>query len=293
MFGVLKIPKSPQPRRRPYLWRRKNKSGKPYQPRGPRLPPEQKKAYYLKRQMQEAQRQKILLEIQQEDRMHPAPSLFEAPPVPDEQTESAPLPPSPMRPQPSPQLADSAVAPPASSPVRKDTNSSVVTTATTATTTTASDATAASTVASVASSEATTTAGKGVGMESVPLEAVGSPHSGSSMAAINNGNNGHQHVTTPDGSMVHPDGDITMTNGDPNGSFSDGGSPSLSIFSVRNGEDLSNNRRATRRRTGPLSAQQREKAALIRKLGACGDCRRRRVAVRRPDSPAHAPAFLT
>ncbi|KAF4478993.1 hypothetical protein CGGC5_v012196 [Colletotrichum fructicola Nara gc5] len=34
----------------------------------------------------------------------------------------------------------------------------------------------------------------------------------------------------------------------------------------------------TSRRTGPLSQQQREKAALIRKLGACNDCRRRRVA---------------
>ncbi|KAK0730394.1 hypothetical protein B0H67DRAFT_638903 [Lasiosphaeris hirsuta] len=37
-------------------------------------------------------------------------------------------------------------------------------------------------------------------------------------------------------------------------------------------------RRASRRRTGPLSAVQRERAALIRKLGACHDCRRRRVA---------------
>lgn len=41
---------------------------------------------------------------------------------------------------------------------------------------------------------------------------------------------------------------------------------------------MSNSRRANRRRTGPLSAEQREKAALIRKLGACPDCRRRRVA---------------
>ncbi|KAM4058040.1 hypothetical protein HRG_011004 [Hirsutella rhossiliensis] len=32
------------------------------------------------------------------------------------------------------------------------------------------------------------------------------------------------------------------------------------------------------RRTGPLSQQSRERAALIRKLGACTDCRRRRVA---------------
>ncbi|UKZ90339.1 uncharacterized protein TrAFT101_005362 [Trichoderma asperellum] len=34
----------------------------------------------------------------------------------------------------------------------------------------------------------------------------------------------------------------------------------------------------TSRRTGPLSQQSRERAALIRKLGACVDCRRRRVA---------------
>lgn len=58
------------------------------------------------------------------------------------------------------------------------------------------------------------------------------------------------------------------------------GTPSLgqSIFSVKDGAEISNNRRASRRRTGPLSQQQREKAALIRKLGACSDCRRRRVA---------------
>ncbi|RYP06156.1 hypothetical protein DL765_009602 [Monosporascus sp. GIB2] len=53
---------------------------------------------------------------------------------------------------------------------------------------------------------------------------------------------------------------------------------SQSIFSVKDGTEISSNRRASRRRTGPLSAQQREKAALIRKLGACADCRRRRVA---------------
>lgn len=53
---------------------------------------------------------------------------------------------------------------------------------------------------------------------------------------------------------------------------------SQSIFSVKDGAEISSNRRASRRRTGPLSAAQREKAALIRKLGACPDCRRRRVA---------------
>lgn len=53
---------------------------------------------------------------------------------------------------------------------------------------------------------------------------------------------------------------------------------SQSIFSVKDGAEVSGSRRASRRRTGPLSAAQREKAALIRKLGACTDCRRRRVA---------------
>ncbi|CAK7234171.1 hypothetical protein SBRCBS47491_008859 [Sporothrix bragantina] len=50
------------------------------------------------------------------------------------------------------------------------------------------------------------------------------------------------------------------------------------IFSAKDGSDLNAMRRPSRRRTGPLSASQREKAALIRKLGACIDCRRRRVA---------------
>lgn len=64
-------------------------------------------------------------------------------------------------------------------------------------------------------------------------------------------------------------------------SYSADTSPSLhqSIFSIKDGTDVSNNRRASRRRTGPLSQQSRERAALIRKLGACPDCRRRRVAV--------------
>lgn len=66
-------------------------------------------------------------------------------------------------------------------------------------------------------------------------------------------------------------------------SYSADTSPSLhqSIFSIKDGSDVSNNRRASRRRTGPLSQQSRERAALIRKLGACPDCRRRRVAVSR------------
>lgn len=66
-----------------------------------------------------------------------------------------------------------------------------------------------------------------------------------------------------------------------NTSYSADTSPNLhqSIFSVKDGSDVSNNRRTSRRRTGPLSQQSRERAALIRKLGACNDCRRRRVAV--------------
>jgi len=51
------------------------------------------------------------------------------------------------------------------------------------------------------------------------------------------------------------------------------------VFSVKDGADVVTQRRPSRRRTGPLSAVQRERAALIRKVGACGDCRRRRVAV--------------
>jgi len=51
------------------------------------------------------------------------------------------------------------------------------------------------------------------------------------------------------------------------------------VFSLKDGSDVVAQRRASRRRTGPLTAQQRERAALIRKLGACSDCRRRRVAV--------------
>lgn len=66
-----------------------------------------------------------------------------------------------------------------------------------------------------------------------------------------------------------------------NTSYSADTSPNLhqSIFSIKDGSDVSNNRRTSRRRTGPLSQQSRERAALIRKLGACIDCRRRRVAV--------------
>lgn len=69
-----------------------------------------------------------------------------------------------------------------------------------------------------------------------------------------------------------------------NTSYSADTSPNLhqSIFSVKDGSDVSNSRRTSRRRTGPLSQESRERAALIRKLGACNDCRRRRVAVSFP-----------
>ena len=66
-----------------------------------------------------------------------------------------------------------------------------------------------------------------------------------------------------------------------NTSYSADHSPTLhqSIFSLKDGADVSNHRRTSRRRNGPLSRQGREKAALIRKLGACDDCKRRRVGV--------------
>lgn len=54
---------------------------------------------------------------------------------------------------------------------------------------------------------------------------------------------------------------------------------SQGVFSVNDGSDMSQARRANRRRTGPLTPEQRERAAVMRKLGACKDCRRRRVAV--------------
>lgn len=70
--------------------------------------------------------------------------------------------------------------------------------------------------------------------------------------------------------------------------------PHQSIFSLKDGSDVSNSRRTSRRRTGPLSQQSRERAALIRKLGACVDCRRRRVAVSHaPDDQHHLQLRLT
>jgi len=54
------------------------------------------------------------------------------------------------------------------------------------------------------------------------------------------------------------------------------------VFSVNDGNDIAAQRRASRRRTGPLSQLQRERAHLIRRIGACNSCRRRRVAVSLP-----------
>jgi len=70
----------------------------------------------------------------------------------------------------------------------------------------------------------------------------------------------------------------TTGNGYSLSGFSPTNHASQGVFPV-NGSDPSQNKRANRRRTGPLSNDQREKAAIIRKLGACVDCRRRRVAV--------------
>lgn len=52
--------------------------------------------------------------------------------------------------------------------------------------------------------------------------------------------------------------------------------PGQTLFSINN-SDASQGKRPNRRRTGPLLPEQREKAAIIRKMGACEDCRRRRV----------------
>lgn len=54
---------------------------------------------------------------------------------------------------------------------------------------------------------------------------------------------------------------------------------SQGVFSAKDGASVAPQRRATRRRVGPLTTLQRERAHLIRKMGACPDCRRRRVAV--------------
>lgn len=70
----------------------------------------------------------------------------------------------------------------------------------------------------------------------------------------------------------------TTINGYNLSGFSPTNQASQGVFPV-NGADSSQNKRANRRRTGPLTPEQRQRAAIIRKLGACADCRRRRVAV--------------
>ena len=52
-------------------------------------------------------------------------------------------------------------------------------------------------------------------------------------------------------------------------------------YSATNGIDVTSPRRpsSTRRRQGPLTAEQRRKASVIRRLGACPSCKKRRVAV--------------
>lgn len=54
--------------------------------------------------------------------------------------------------------------------------------------------------------------------------------------------------------------------------------PSQLIFPVNESSERGASRKASRRRTGPLSAASRERAGVIRRVGACSDCRRRRVA---------------
>ena len=84
--------------------------------------------------------------------------------------------------------------------------------------------------------------------------------------------------------------DATVTSNDTTATALSIESPSHSyhgqaVFSAAGGDPIltphriNSSLRPSRRRTGPLSAEQRERAALIRKLRACPDCRRRRVAV--------------
>ncbi|KAL2021409.1 hypothetical protein VTK56DRAFT_7162 [Thermocarpiscus australiensis] len=71
------------------------------------------------------------------------------------------------------------------------------------------------------------------------------------------------------------------TNETPTTPYSVEASPTFAtqaVFSAKDGSNVVTQRRANRRRTGPLTAIQRERAHIIRKMGACGDCRRRRVA---------------
>ncbi|KAG8159510.1 hypothetical protein KVR01_010147 [Diaporthe batatas] len=69
----------------------------------------------------------------------------------------------------------------------------------------------------------------------------------------------------------------TTSNGYNLPGFSPTNQASQGVFPV-SGSDSSHNKRANRRRTGPLTPEQRQRAAIIRRMGACADCRRRRVA---------------
>lgn len=54
--------------------------------------------------------------------------------------------------------------------------------------------------------------------------------------------------------------------------------PRQVVFPLHETSEYGGIKKPSRRRTGPLSAESREKASVIRRLGACEDCRRRRVA---------------
>ncbi len=149
--------------------------------------------------------------------MHPVSSLTEAPPNNSDDSRPAPLLPA-LSPRnhaiPDAIITENHAQPDGASPTRKDTNSSISTSATvTSSLTLATD------------------------------ETPGTPYSGGSVAS----------------------------------------SPTFAahgIFSAKDGSNVVGpQRRASRRRTGPLTAIQRDRAHLIRKMGACPDCRRRRVAV--------------
>jgi len=108
--------------------------------------------------------------------------------------------------------------------------------------------------------------------------------SSSLLSGMDSATNGSVYVSEPDSA-----GPVGMHSPSANnGSPVDNGSPSTmhhpNMFAVKHndedGTDASGmHRKASRRRTGPLTSQQRQKAAIIRKLGACPECRRRRVAV--------------
>lgn len=89
-----------------------------------------------------------------------------------------------------------------------------------------------------------------------------------------------QHETTP---STNPASIANLTRGEtPSAPYSNVSSPiagpSHVAFPMNEASERGASRKASRRRTGPLSAESRERAGVIRKVGACPDCRRRRVA---------------